>query len=120
MLLTAPTVTGSDKPLISVSAQALLAAINAQDVLNGGPGDTVVSGATVSCYLDSTSNPAFPDTTPSSHLVGGVILNNDVGAASQYFSGGVEGADYILHFALTFSNGEIATMDVRVVVRKNA
>lgn len=115
-MFTSEEVSGSDIPLITVSWQERLAAINALDIINGGLGAVAISSGSVTCAVDDTSNPAFPDLAPEDRLVGPAILRSPY--LSQFFSSGVEGADYIMTFQVILSNGESISAQVRIRVRK--
>lgn len=109
-------VSGDDVPFITVSADRLLAEMNALDASLGGPGDASVVAAEVTCEVYVNSDPDFPDATPSARPIGTLFLTSPY--VSQFFAGGVEGCDYALRFKLTLSSDEVITETILVPVRK--
>jgi hypothetical protein len=61
-------------------------------------------------------NSAVIDPTPSNRLDGVVQLVGEI--ASQFFKDGVENADYILTYLVTFSDGSKEPFDAVICVRK--
>lgn len=109
-------ITSIDLPIVTVSWKNRLAAINALDVEGGGLGQVEIQSGDVTCELHDETDPAFPDADPSERLAGGAIVSSQ--RISQFFTNGVEGADYVLWFTATLTNGEILRKPVRVPVRK--
>lgn len=119
-MFTAPKILGTSRPCVTMSVKTILDEMNAASIANGGNGGNIVTDAQVFCELEDTSDPAYVDTVPEDRLEGNPIIYDTLGYVSQFFSEGVEGADYILTYVFTLSNEENITGQVRLMVRKYA
>lgn len=102
MLKSSP-VTNADKPVLTADFTPFLDR-------KGGSAVTV-SGCDVSIALHTESDEDFPDATPSARLDGSEFVSSPY--VSQRLMALVEGADYVIEFTATFSDGAKETIQVR-------
>lgn len=108
-MLEAPTVTNADKPLVTVDFT---------DFMSREIGaDATLSSCATSIAVWDDSDMDYPDASPSSRLDSGTFAISSP-YAQQRLIGLVEGADYVLSFVGTFSDGSKETIQVRVPCRK--
>ncbi len=101
--------TPAGRPLLSISVARHLDQIEKFSGIR-----PTVSACVMSIAMHPES--AVIDPTPSNRLDGTLQLVGEI--ASQFFKGGVENADYILTYLLTFSDGSIEPFDAVISVRK--
>lgn len=97
--------TPTARPLLSVNFKRLLRS------------GAVLTSVAVTIEVHEKS--AVSDPSPSAHIFMLAYLQPDNITASQWFSGGIAGADYILTFHATCSVGEIEPMQVILPVRSH-
>ena len=115
----APDIRQQDRPVLTVDFT--------DHIQRYGASDATVSSCTVTCFLATASaphggasDPDYPDAAASTRATGSATVSSPY--ASITFGGGdgagaVEGADYIVQFFATASDGAKYTAQFRVPVR---
>lgn len=102
MIVVTP-VTNADKPVLTANFTPFLNRLGSSAV--------TVSSCSLICELHPASDTAYPDVSASSRLDGAATVNSPY--VLQRLANLVEGADYVVKFNATFSDGSKESIHVR-------